>query len=104
MITLFEFVTKYSGSAASPTAIQDNAVLGVIGFDGCDANDSYAAGAKIIAQADIPRKVSTSLVKKSILENKVEKAKADLDFLKKSKKIASYKKKKTLVLIFPQQN
>lgn len=43
---------KSDGSAASPTAIQDNAVLGIIGFDGCDANDSYAAGAKIIVQAD----------------------------------------------------
>jgi len=41
--------------------------------------------------------VSTSLVKKPILENKVEKAKTDLDFLKKSKKIASYKKKKTII-------
>ena len=57
----------------------------------------FSKEGKIIAQADIPRKVSTSLVKKSILENKVEKAKTDLDFLKKTKKIASYKKKKTII-------
>ena len=57
----------------------------------------FSKEGKIIAQADIPRKVSTSLVKKSIQENKVEKAKADLDFLKKSKKIASNRKKKTII-------
>ena len=57
----------------------------------------FSKEGKIIAQADMPRKVSTSLVKKSIPENKVEKAKADLDFLKKTKKIANYKKKKTII-------
>ena len=42
---------KTEGSAASPAAVDDNAVLGKIMFQGYDG-DSYANGAKIRAQVD----------------------------------------------------